>query len=171
MTGSNIFLYVQYISIFNWGIIECFLTVRTPLTYFSIDEAIPHICCSPASTVVLLYSSMWLIGKPFLSVSLSLCTGPAVECKDHVLACTVGYPSQITAFAYPLTLPLLPSSPLTFRLSPCASNRVEMGTSHPSYMHTHSLIPVVQWPMQDRGLEWDWWVLFIQIIHFVLQYV
>lgn len=28
-----------------------------------------------------------------------------------------------------------------------------MWTSQPSYMHTHILIPVVQWPMQDRGLK------------------
>lgn len=51
----------------------------------------------------------------------------------------------------PCPPPLRPSSPFTFRLSPCASNRVEMGTSHPLYMHTHILIPVVQWPMWDRG--------------------
>lgn len=49
-----------------------------------------------------------------------------------------------------------PSLPhLTFRLSPCALNRVEMGTSLFSYMHTHILIPVVQWPIQDKrfGVE------------------
>lgn len=100
-------------------------------------------------------------------------SSPTVECTDHVLACAVGYPPQIIAVASPsppLTLFLLPPSPFTFRLSPCASNRVEMGISLPLYMHTHIHIPVVQWPMRDRV----WCVVygcFLQIIHSVLHSV
>lgn len=71
---------------------------------------------TPASHfIVPLFRSV--IEREALAVGVPL---PGPQCVDHVLVCTVGYPSQITAFAPP---------PSTFRLSPCAPNRVEMGTS------------------------------------------
>lgn len=111
------------------------LSLNKHRRWLKYDVVTPSVCAA-----VFLYWGLWLIVKTFLLASLSLCTRLIVVCKDHVLAYHRGIPLSDYRLHPSPDPPTAASSPFTFRLSPCASNRVETGTSHPSYVCTHSFL-------------------------------